>query len=144
MLTGLKRIDEKTRCEGACIVWTGKLDNGYGRFKLNGKMVRVHRFAYEQAHGPIPDGLELDHLCRNRACLNVSHLEPVTRKVNIMRGVGVGAKNILKTYCPKGHRYDKKNTYWSKTGRRNRHCRTCTLQRCRDYDQRMKNARCSQ
>ena len=70
-----------------CWVWTASIrPNGYGEFRCNGRLTRAHRFAYEQMVGPVPEGLQLDHLCRNRACVNPEHLEPVTGSVNVQRG----------------------------------------------------------
>lgn len=72
-----------------CWVWTGSLNSGgYGRHSLPGRrVVPAHRFAYERAHGPIPDGLHIDHLCRNRACVNPAHMEVVTNTENTRRGL---------------------------------------------------------
>jgi hypothetical protein len=69
-----------------CIIWTGAVDpTGYGRFSLAGQMLYAHRVAYQWAHGPIPQGLDLDHLCRVRACVNPDHLEAVNRRTNLLR-----------------------------------------------------------
>jgi hypothetical protein len=74
--------------ETGCWEWSGKRDDdGYGRFAFNGKKVRAHRWLFEFATGPIPEGLELDHLCRNRACVRPRHREPVTHAQNIRRGM---------------------------------------------------------
>lgn len=99
-----------------------KAKGGYGRISRGGKMVLAHRFMYERAKGPIPDGLTLDHLCRNRLCVNPGHLEPVTLRENALRGVGPTAINARKTHCIRGHRLNEKNTY-TKTGGRS--CRAC-------------------
>lgn len=88
-----QRLPERFRSkfgidERGCWVWTANTVNGgYGRVRLNGRMILSHRLAYEALSGPIPDGLQLDHLCRNRACCNPEHLEPVTNRENVMRGV---------------------------------------------------------
>jgi len=106
-----------------CWNWTAYRDeNGYGRFSVNGRYVLAHRFAYEALVGPIPEGLELDHLCRNRACENPWHMEPVTCQVNVLRGIGLAALNAAKTHCPQGHPYDADNT---RHYRGWRYCITC-------------------
>lgn len=87
-----------------CRLWLGELNwDGYPRMYLAGKKVRVHRVAYELERGPIPEGLQLDHLCRVRSCINPAHLEPVTLKENLLRGVGFPARNVNKTVCLRGH-----------------------------------------
>ncbi|HEY5055470.1 MAG TPA: HNH endonuclease signature motif containing protein [Acidobacteriaceae bacterium] len=106
-----------------CWEWQGKRSNGYGYFSLNGKYVKAARFAYEMFIGPIPEGLQLDHLCRNRACCKPWHLEPVTNRVNGLRGVSPCAVNVAKTECPKGHPYDAANTVIAANGWRK--CREC-------------------
>ena len=90
-----------------CWLWAGNIDpsNGYGRFS----QTKAHRLVYEALVGEIPEGLDLDHLCRIRACVNPEHLEPVTRKVNILRGEGMGAKYARDPYCAKGHQKDRVN-----------------------------------
>lgn len=107
----------------ACWLWTAALGNGYGRFsEAAGRHFNAHRWLYERAVGKVPSGLDLDHLCRVRACVNPSHLEPVTRRVNVLRGAGHPAKNAAKTKCPQGHPYAGDNLRVVAGQRR---CRTC-------------------
>ena len=114
-----------------CWQWTACTDShGYGHFKVDGRGVGAHRFAYEYFVGPIPDGLELDHLCRVRNCVNPAHLEAVTHAENIRRGESPLAINAAKTHCLKGHPLDAENTYRWRGGR---HCRICVRARVRAY-----------
>jgi hypothetical protein len=95
-----------------CWPWPGALaTGGYGTCQLEGRQVRAHRAAYQLTHGAIPKGLVLDHLCRNRACCNPAHLEPVTIRENNLRGVGVTSTNVAKTHCPQGHPYSGDNLF---------------------------------
>src|SRR5258708_2600668 len=108
-----------------CLLWTGSTRaGGYGRIKIGGRYYAVHRLMYEMFAGPIPGGLQLDHLCRVRHCANVAHLEPVTGHINILRGTSPSAINTTKTYCAKGHEFDLLNTRFTPSGRRA--CRICT------------------
>lgn len=109
---------------GGCWQWTGYLmPNGYARFSLRGKQHYAHRVAYECVNGPIPDGLVIDHLCRNRGCANPAHLEAVTQRTNILRGTGFCAVRARQTRCVHGHLFDTANTYRAPNGTRK--CRTC-------------------
>lgn len=91
--------------EGGCLEWTGCKNYGYGHINLGRKGANgmVHRLSYEMFVGPIPEGMVLDHLCRNRARVNPDHLEVVSRGENAMRGESVAAKNARKTHCIRGH-----------------------------------------
>lgn len=112
-----------------CWEWSGfRHPRGYGRFMDKGKGYQAHRFAYEQVIGPIPEGLQLDHLCRNRACVNPAHLEPVDNQTNTLRGEGLTAENARKTECKRGHPLVPENVYViPSTG--SRVCRRCNTDR---------------
>lgn len=108
-----------------CIIWNGPTITThkitYGR--LSGKkMILAHRYVYEQVFGPIPNGLVIDHLCRNGLCVNPEHLEAVTNEVNILRGMGTPAVNSRKTHCKNGHELLPENC-WNRKGRRA--CKIC-------------------
>jgi hypothetical protein len=90
----------------------------------------AHRYGYELQVGSVPDGLTLDHLCRNRACVRASHLEPVTSKVNILRGEGLAAKNAAKTHCDNGHLFSEANTLRTSI---QRVCRICGAEKQARY-----------
>jgi hypothetical protein len=119
---------------GPCWLWLGAISHGYGAFGVGrNKVKRAHRVAYELVKGGIPNGLEPDHLCRVRSCVNPDHLEPVTRLVNIMRGAGPRMTRVRRAAvvkCVNGHPFDKKNTFIS---RGYRVCRQCLRDRSRDY-----------
>ena len=123
-----ERVD---RPDSGCWNWTGyRSELGYGRFYPVGKKrVPAHRFAYELLVGPIPEGLVLDHLCRNASCVNPAHLEPVSQRENVLRGLAPTAINAIKTQCIHGHEYTPENTMRQKHGRE---CRTCYNRRRRE------------
>ena len=131
-----RRFWQKMHRSSACWLWTAaKQTEGYGLFWDGQRMVLAHRFAYTCMVGPIPPGLQLDHLCRMPSCVNPAHLEPVTARENTMRGMTIPAMNAAKTHCVNGHLFDVENTYQGSTGRR---CRAC--QRIRDRRRRRKAA----
>ncbi len=94
----------------ACWLWKASTDkDGYGTVYWNGATKGAHRIAYELSVGPIPPGLTLDHYCRTPACVNPAHLEPVTNRVNVLRGVGASAQFARRTHCRNGHPLSKEN-----------------------------------
>ncbi len=86
-----------------CWIWTASLRGGYGQVRAGASVRQAHRVIYEILVGEVPEGLDLDHLCRDRRCVNPEHLEPVDRRTNLMRGHTIAAENARKTTCPKGH-----------------------------------------
>ena len=107
-----------------CWIWMGaKTGKGYSNFNFGGRFWGGHRLAYVELIGAVPEGLELDHLCRVRHCVRPSHLEPVSQTTNTLRGVGESAQNARKTHCVHGHEFNRVNTYISKLGKRM--CREC-------------------
>jgi hypothetical protein len=153
----LERLDGKgsmeafwervTKTPGGCWVWNGNISpHGYGTHSPDVR--RAHKIAWESVHGPVPDGLILDHVCHTQAvaqgtcpggptclhrrCVNPDHLEPVVGAVNTMRGAGWAPANAAKTHCPQGHPYDAENTYYrNENGRRS--CRPCRNEASRRY-----------
>lgn len=121
------RFWQKVEKTETCWLWTGAIGSGgYGHFKTGGRTVSVHRWAYEHFVGPVPEDLDLDHLCRIRHCVNFEyHLELVTRQENTLRGAGDQAINARKTHCPEGHPYDEKNTRLRSGRFPGRICKTC-------------------
>lgn len=123
-----------------CWIWQGQLAYGYGVFS-NGRRggYAAHRFSYELCVAPIPEGLQLDHLCRNPPCVNPLHLEPVTPRENTLRGTSFAAINATKTHCIRGHEFTPENTYVRPNGG-GRACRACDLRRKSEANQRRQTA----
>ena len=133
------RLRTKFTVTDDCWEWTaGRFSLGYGAYELDGKTRLAHRVVYEALVGPIPEGRQLDHLCRVRHCVNPDHLEPVTPRENTVRGVGPSAQNSRKTHCPQGHPYSGENLYVDPRNRRR--CRTCMRQNLRDWQARKRRA----
>lgn len=120
-----RRLDKATERQGECLVWLGQvLANGYGSMRVHYRRRYVHRLAYELAYGPIPPGMQIDHRCRNRRCVEPSHLEVVTNAENVRRGIPYRRQStyVKPDRCGKGHPMDEANTYKAKRGWK---CRTC-------------------
>jgi len=132
-----ERFWSRVDASGDCWEWLGAKDvNGYGDFEVNPrphrKRTKAHRFGWELLVGPIPDGLEIDHLCRNHGCVNPDHLEPVTHAENLRRGVSPLGR--VKNVCAYGHQMS--DSYQRPDGQRD--CRLCKNRRQREYTQRQK------
>lgn len=142
MLTNEERLErfwaKVDKQSSGCWIWTAaKIWSGYGRFNTGTRGVYAHRFSYELAYGPIPDGLFVDHICRNRACVNPEHMEVVTHRTNTLRGLSPAAKNARKRFCSQGHPFTAENTYTyrsPKTGKIARQCLTCRKQHADEWN----------
>ena len=128
-----QRFWSKVAITPGCWEWLAyKVPSGYGRFRVGKEMTPAHRVAYEMLVGQIPAGLCIDHLCRNPSCVNPSHMEPVTRVENTMRGSGWGPSNAKKTECLRGHAFTEENTYIDRHGKRScKECRRAALAKSR-------------
>lgn len=118
---------------GPCLIY--KTKGAYATFHDGTRSIPAHRFSHVFYKGPIPDGYEVDHLCKVTRCVRPSHLEAVTPRVNTLRSDSASAVNAKKTHCPQGHAYDDSNTYITPMGRRQ--CRTC--RQAHDLKRRAKN-----
>ncbi|UAK38347.1 HNH endonuclease [Gordonia bronchialis] len=129
------RFFSKVKPDGECWRWAGPTDGkGYGLFKLKNKTVRAHRWAYEYLIAAIPDGLTIDHLCRNVWCVNPYHFDPVPAAINSKRG----AEANKRFTCPGRHEYTVENTYINPKGRKE--CRICRARHRAAYRERRKKA----
>lgn len=129
----LEKLEDKFLIDDGCWIWTGANNGGlhpYGALKHDGRRLMAHRILYELLVGPIPEGLVLDHLCRNEKCVRPDHLEPVTIGENVLRGVGPAAVRARQTHCQRGHALEGLNLRIRTTGRRM--CNTCANDRRRD------------
>lgn len=118
-------------CGNGCWDWVGAINSaGYGSYWSEGRVKLAHRVVYERKLGPIPPGLTLDHLCRNRSCVNPDHLEAVTHRTNVLRGSGASAEHARRTHCPRGHALEGDNLVPWERGKRRR-CHTCEKIRAR-------------
>lgn len=145
----IERALPKIQITPGCWIWTGtKHSGGYGtinvRLGVNAvSKLLVHRVVYEHYNGPIPRGLTLDHLCRNRLCVNPDHLEPVTNKENILRGEAFSAVFARRDRCVRGHLLTPENTsrYSHKGIDQGRICRTCHRERQREQNRKHRDKR---
>lgn len=139
----MNRFWSKVDTFGDCWEWTAsKYVDGYGQFRHDGRPQRAHRVAYELVIGPIPEGLVIDHLCRNKGCVNPAHLEAVTPGENTRRGEAAARLRALRaaqTHCKRGHEFTQENTYiHPKNGARD--CRTCRSAAGRRRNQKVRTA----
>jgi hypothetical protein len=135
-----ERFWSKVENDGDCLVWTAYRDQrGYGVFGVGGrKTKKAHRVSWEWANGPIPEGIEIHHTCKNRACVNVGHLQAVTRlEHGHLDGFAYNAVKAMraKTHCTRGHELTDENTYRHKG---TRYCRKCKAQRQKEYADRLR------
>lgn len=134
----LDRFLAKVNRTERCWIWNAAVNaDGYGRFLLAGANRLAHRVSYELFIGPIPEGLEIDHLCRVRNCVNPEHLEVVTHAVNVARKpLGMRGGRAIQTHCKRGHELSSNNVLFS--GKGNRYCRECNRIRSAERQRRVR------
>jgi hypothetical protein len=138
MRSVLQRFTDKTMYCGDCIAWTASTNaKGYGTFRMGKKRIDAHKVAYLLFVGPVPEGKELDHVCRNTRWVNTAHLQPVTRSLNIARIYRpyISADRV-DMFCFHGHEMVSLNTYIDRTGKK--HCRMCVNNRTKKYQAKLK------
>lgn len=125
----LESIWAKVTKTDSCWLWNGRMTpDGYGRRSWRGKEVSVHKIVYSLLVADVPQGLVIDHLCRTRSCVNPEHMEIVTNRENVLRGIGIPAINKRKTHCKRGHELNEVNSRIDKRG--GRYCELCRYIRC--------------
>lgn len=136
------RFWEKVRFTDTCWIWTGAnsgIARPYGVAWNGRRRVKAHRYAYEAANGPIPEGLEVDHLCKVTLCVRPAHLEAVTRRENALRSDSPGAVAVRRNRCKRDHEYTPENTRHKKGG--GRECLSCKRMHALAYSARRSAAR---
>ncbi len=123
-------LERTVRDKNNCWNWTGSKTGGYGNIQWGGKPLRAHRLSYLDFYGELDETLVIDHICKNTACVNPTHLEQVTQTENILRGNAPSSKNKTKTHCKFGHTLNKDNIRYEGTSRR---CLVCKKKYNHDY-----------
>lgn len=132
-------MDKFTMQPSGCWIWQGSQNGvGYGELRFGKVKKYAHRLMYELFNGPIPGGQQIDHLCRNRSCVNPMHLEAVSASVNVRRAMPYRI-DTHKTHCSNGHEYTIENSYQRKDGK-GRNCNECVRTRAREYQKRKRVA----
>lgn len=138
-MSAIDRFMTKVQVTESCWLWlASKNMAGYGQFWSGEKLVRAHRFAFEHQFGSIPPGLEIDHICGNRACVNPDHMRCVSHRENMRASNSIFGRNAVKTHCKRGHAFEGSNLYISKTG--SRQCRACLAMHARNSKRRRREA----